>query len=330
MNKKNQSNYQSSSCASEDNDSVIEEVESSRRSFEHIVLLDGIILKDEVEVLPGVRLVPCLPSLGRQEKEIPRYVSEWAPLVGGIGCFFDKTRVITDSSMSVQFNLDQFCDTLSLACNSAVQIASYVAVRKDDAPFDLVPYHGSTGTRLPRDATKDSEIEEAKRLYELLDNLAPDVRRKLHIPINRWIKSHAEQSAMYDRIIDPETSPKDIPGSPTTRTVDKMIDLGIAFESLYLSGCKNLSRKFRRRASWFLKKDETHWTTLKEKFEKIYDLRCEAVHEGKLPKDVEICEKPVPISEFIKQAQGLCRQSILRIIKDGQFPDWAKIHIPDC
>lgn len=152
----------------------------------------------------------------------------------------------------------------------------------------------------------------------------------MHIPINRWIKSHAEQSAIFDRVIDPEISPKDIPGSPTTRTVDKMIDLDIAFESLYLSGCKNLSRKFRNRASWFLKKDEAHRKVLKEKFQKVYDLRCDAVHEGKLPRDVDICGKPVHISEFIEQAQNLCQQSILKIIKDTQFPDWAKIHIPDC
>ncbi|MYB94032.1 hypothetical protein F4Y43_09230 [Candidatus Poribacteria bacterium] len=163
-----------------------------------------------------------------------------------------------------------------------------------------------------------------------MENLDSDVRRKLHIPINRWIKSHAQQSAMSDRVIDPEISPKDIPGSPTTRDVGKMIDLGIAFESLYLSGRKNLSRKFRRRTSWFLKKEEAHRRVLKEKFEKVYDLRCNAVHEGKLPRDVEVCGKSVPILEFIEQAQSLCQQSILKIIKNGQFPDWAKIHIPDC
>ena len=131
-------------------------------------------------------------------------------------------------------------------------------------------------------------------------------------------------------MIDPEIPPEDIPSSPTTRDVDKMIDLGIAFESLYLSGRKNLSRKFRRRASWFLKKDEAHGKVLKEKFEKVYDLRCDAVHEGKLPTDVEVCGKSVPISEFVEQVQGLCQQSILKIIKYRQFPDWAKIHIPDC
>ena len=84
-------------------------------------------------------------------------------------------------------------------------------------------------------------------------------------------------------MIDLEVPPKDIASSPTTRDVDKMIDLGIALESLYLSGRKNLSLKFRRRASWFLKKDEADRKALKKRFKKVYDLRCDAVHEGKLP-----------------------------------------------
>ena len=54
MHKKNQSNHQSSSYTSEDIDSVIAAVESSHHSFQHIVLLDGIVLQDEVEILPGV------------------------------------------------------------------------------------------------------------------------------------------------------------------------------------------------------------------------------------------------------------------------------------
>ena len=109
-----------------------------------------------------------------------------------------------------------------------------------------------------------------------------------------------------------------------------MIDLGIAFESLFLSGRKNLSLKFRKRASWFLQKSEANRKILKKTFEKVYDLRCDAVHEGKLPRDVEICGKSIPALEFIEQAQDLCQQSILKIIKNGQFSNWAKIYIPDC
>lgn len=310
---------------------VIEEAENARSSFQQILLLDGIVLQDKVEVFPGIHLVPLPRSLGKKGEKIPRYVSEWAPAARSIDYFFHKTQLIIDPSEAHdESNLDRFCQALSLACNSAVQIATYCSVRKDEEPFSLVPYGGPTVTHMPRDPVKGSDIQEAKRLYKLLDGLAPDVQRKLHIPINRWIKSHAEQHGMFNQKIDPEILPEDIPGSPTTRTVDKMIDLGIAFESLYLSGDNKLSLKFRRRASWFLKKNEAHRKELKEKFKKVYDLRSDAVHKGKLPRGVEVCGKSVPISKFIEQAQNLCQKSILRIIKDTQFPDWAKIHIPDC
>ena len=329
MSTQNQSDRQNTPLTDDDISRAIEVAEKSRDSFQHVPLLDGIVLEGEVEFIPGVRLVPFPPSLGKKGKEIPRYVSEWASTVG-IDYFFYRTQLITDPSASIKFDREQFCQALSLACNSAVQIATFVPVKKDEDPFSLVPYTGPIHSYLPRDPAKDADIEEAKRLYKRLGGLAPDVQRKLHIPINRWIKSHTEQSAMGNQMIDLEILPKDIAGSPTTRDVDKMIDLGIALESLYLSGRKNLSRKFRRRASWFLKKDKAHQKALKEKFEKVYDLRCDAVHEGKLPRDVEICGKSVPISEFIEQAQSLCQQSILKIIKNRQFPDWAKIHIPDC
>ena len=325
----NQSDCQNTPLTDDEINRAIEEAENARDSFQYIRLLDGIVLRDEVEIFPGIRLVPFPRSLGKRGEKIPRYVSKWASTVG-IDYFFHKTQLAIDPSEASEFNSEQFCQALSLTCNFAVQIATHVSVKKDEKPFTLVPYTGPIHSYLPRDPVKSSDIEEAKRLYERLENLDSDVRRKLHIPINRWIKSHAEQNGMFNRMIDPEILPEDIPGSPTTRDVDKMIDLGIAFESLYLSGRKNLSRKFRRRASWFLKKDEVHRKALKEKFEKIYDLRCDAVHEGKLPRDVEVCGKSIPISEFIEQAQSLCQQSILKIIKDAQFPDWAKIHIPDC
>ena len=301
--------------------------------YVYVRLLNGIVLENEVEVSPGIRLVPFPSSLGKKGKEIPRYVSEWSSTAGGIGCFFNKTQLIIDSSAvskSDSDHIEQLCQALSLACNSGIQIATIVSVRKDEEPFSMVPYTGPSELYMQHDPVKDSDIEEAKRLYELLDSLEPDARQKLHIPINRWIKSHIKQSAMSNKMLDLEILPEDIATSLTTRDVDKMIDLGIAFESLYLSGRKKLSLKFRKRASWFLKKNEAHRKALKEKFEKVYDLRCDAVHEGKLPRDVEVCGKSVPILEFIEQAQDLCRKSILKIIEDRHFPDWAKIHIPEC
>ena len=59
-----------------------------------------------------------------------------------------------------------------------------------------------------------------------------------------------------------------------------------------------------------------------KKFKTIYDWRSKAVHTGKLSETVKI-EKGqfVPISDFITEAQDICRDSIMKILEDGKFPD---------
>ena len=160
--------------------------EESRKHFQGIAVLDGIVLETEIEVFPGVHLVPLPPSLGKKGAEIPRYVSDWASTVS-IESFFHKTQLIIDSCESSIVDSDRLLQALSLACNSAVQTAIFVSVRKDEEPFSRIPYAGPTMTHLPRDASKDSDIEEAKRLYKLLDEFSIDGRPKLDISINRWI-----------------------------------------------------------------------------------------------------------------------------------------------
>ena len=326
MSIQNQSDRQNTPCTDDDINRAIEEAEKSRKHFQQIALLKGIVLEAEIEVFPGVRLVPFPASLGKKGKEIPRYISEWVSTVG-IEYFFRKTQFIIDSSESSGFNGEQFLQALCLACNSGIQIATSISVRKDDDPFSLVPYAGPTVTHLPRHAAKDSDIEEAKRLYKLLGDLPLDVQQKLHIPINRWIKSHTKQG-MVDKPIDLEVPLEKIASSPTTSDVDKMIDLGIAFESIYLSDINattELSFRFRLHASWHLGTDVENRRVLLTEFKRIYDLRSKSVHTGKLPRNVKVEGKSIPTLEFIKRAQDLCRQSIIKIVEDEQIPDWESL-----
>ena len=316
MGTQNQSDHQDTSGTVNEIDDPIKMAEESRKHFQGIAVLDGIVLETEIEIFPGVCLVPFPPSLGKRGAEIPRYISDWASTVG-IEYFFFKTQLIIDPSESSEFNGEQFCQVLSLACNSAVQIAIHVSVRKDEGSFNLVPYTGPIHSYLPRNPVKSSVIEEAKCLYERLENLDSDVRRKLYIPINRWIKSHAEQNGMFNRVIDPEILPEDIPNSPTTRDVDKIIDLNIAFESLYLDSISKLSHHLSNRASEYLAESQDEREELKEMFKEIYNWRSKAVHEGILPaKDVRVGKESVTPSEFIKRTQDLCCRSILKILKD--------------
>ena len=293
----------------------------TKNIYVYVILLNGIVLENEVEVFQGVRLVPFPSTLGKKRENIPRNVSEWYPAAGSIRYFLNKTQLIIDSSAASDFNCDyieQLCQALSLSCNSDIQVATTVPVRIDKKPFDMVPYVGPAETLIQHDPVKESDIEEAKRLYKLLDSLEPDVQRKLHIPINRWIKSHVLQSAMEDKMIDLEVPPEKIAEAPTTRDVDKMIDLGIAFESMYLSSVSKLSHHLSNRASKYLAENQDEQEELKKIFKEIYDCwRSKAVHNGRLPtENVKIGEKVYTPSDLIKQTQNLCRRSILKILED--------------
>ena len=102
-----------------------------------------------------------------------------------------------------------------------------------------------------------------------------------------------------------------------------MIDLGIAFESIYLSDDDRSALAFRLRlhAALYLRKNKGDRKLLMKEFQKIYKWRSSAVHTGRLPKKT----KNEEVADFLAIAQDLCRDSILKIIENGEFPDWNKL-----
>lgn len=108
-----------------------------------------------------------------------------------------------------------------------------------------------------------------------------------------------------------------------------MIDLGVAFEALYLpkDNIDQLSFQFRLNASWHLGKGKADRKMLIDEFKAIYTLRSKAVHNGVVPEEIKIRkgEEPIATSEFIPRAQDLCRDSIMKILEDGKFPDWNNL-----
>lgn len=311
--------------------------EDKYASFQYFALLEGIRIETEIQILEGIRLVPLPPSTD----ELPNYLP-CDFFISGVseGSFIGKTILIIDASVSpifhkptpelfqevfqvkvgenfLNFKVDDFyqvfCQALSIACNSAVQILLEWRLLAEDEPFNLhwlgvsgITQHYGTDPFRSFAKVEQPKIAETRCLYERLTNLNPGTVEKLQIPINRWIKSKASRNS-----------------------VDKMVDLGIAFESLYLAdreGNSELSFQFRLRASWHLGKDKADREMLIDEFKAIYNLRSAAVHSGKLDDRVRI--RPgefLPTSEFINKAQDLCRDSILKILEDGKFPDWNNL-----
>ena len=325
-------------------------IEDASVSFEFIALLEGITLETEIQVFEGIRLVP-LPSSGIVS-ELPRCLSSIVPT--GLARFFTKTLLIIDYSIVPVFRNpyvptttdvpgtcakrnkqrekfrvevkggkfpdytntvftvfhQQFCQALSLACNSGVKFAMDWNFLEEDELVNINPenirhsssYWGPFGDPIK---VGEAQIDEAKHLYEVLvdstSNTLTNIAEKLQIPINRWIESKIHKEP-----------------------VDKMIDLGTAFESLFLpsDNVDQLAFQFRLRASWLLGEGKAEREKLMDEFKAIYDLRSKAVHNGEVPKRIKIRKgESVPTSEFIPRAQDLCRQSIVKILEDGEFPD---------
>ena len=321
-------------------------LEGTHDFFQDVALIDGIKIETPIQVFEGVRLVP-LPSQETLDKvvwylrgtSINTYSNQVRNNFGqtllvidrpGFSIFQDRTPstsfldgtrandlpfpvevhdVKFPNSTAVDSFKQLFCLALSLVCNTAVRPFHerwFFAENKSLNPhggMNRVFRHRNPSARFTE--VKEADIEKAKCLYERLVDLNSDDRSTMQIAIGRWIKS--------------KTSCSD---------VDKIIDLGIAFESLYVpdGGRGEIRFKFAVHAAWHLGKDHEDRKALMKEFKKIYDWRSKVVHTGKLPNK----KKKTPftykeVDKIIERAQDLCRQSIMKILEDAEFPEWNSL-----
>jgi hypothetical protein len=104
--------------------------------------------------------------------------------------------------------------------------------------------------------------------------------------------------------------------------VDKALDLGIALESLLLSGKKEkeqLSLQFRLRGAWLLGRDGSHRSELYRQFQELYELRSMAAHSG------TVSLKKGSVADVLENGQRLCADAIKRVILGGGFPEWGAL-----
>ena len=226
----------------------------------------------------------------------------------------DQIEIKIRSAEFPNFDVGKFCQALSLIANYAVQPLLKWQYISEDELFNVEGWFPKEmGNLVMPDylsgigVINEIDIDKAKGLYELLTNLSSNIGRKLQIPIDRWIKSKAER-----------------------KPVDKIIDLGITLESLYLSGIESKNEirfRFSRHAAWYLgENSKEHREGLMKKFKEIYDWRSAVVHTGKLPNKTRRTPfTQEEIRDFIKKTQDLYRDSIIKILEDGRIPDWNNL-----
>ena len=314
--------------------------EGSHGLFQEVSVIEGISLKEDIELFRGVRLVPllesgiseqvlcCFPRVLRFliKREFPNFFGHTLLIIDrpGISIFHkpgphqefpqglpvqhlpfqvEKHDLRFRNCHEVDAFKEIFCQALSLVLHDPIQIPRGSYFFEEDRTVNLrdvtLPYliRANQTRRFTR--PDEYHIENAKCLYHVLES-KPELREKLRIPIDRWIKS--KSSGNVD---------------------DKFIDLGIALEALYVSerGTRGKGKQIRQNASEYLTTDAARKDKLEKIFKAIYDYRSDVVHNNDPGEKVSIGEKCIHISDLVVCAQNLCVESINKIIEEGTFPD---------
>ena len=261
-------------------------------AFQTYFLLTGINVDTEMQILDGISLLPLSHSnayfLGRLpdiygitsmdllSKTLLRMDMLASPLLckpieghpidsEGHSYFARTVR----SSDVTNFHINAFLQALTMTGEQPIQWVLSWPYVADEHIFNLGPLGGSSYwkgssywsgeiSNAPATLFTETQVREGVNIYMKLISLPQDVQQGLQIPIDRWMKSMTQQNP-----------------------VNKMIDLGIALESLYLGGIsEELAFRFRLRASLYLGDVLERRTQLNEEFKEIYNQRSKAVHQG--------------------------------------------------
>lgn len=158
---------------------------------------------------------------------------------------------------------------------------------------------GSIFKRLPADyivfqgyTLKDEEIEIERRIYSQLNDLTRSGRERLEIPISRFNDS-------YERRTDR----------------DRLIDLCIALESLFVRQINELKYRLALRCACFLEQEREDLQNTFLEVGRIYRTRSIIVHgTGKQPKQDELYE-------LVTRAEDYVRRSICKLLSDKSHVD---------
>ena len=297
--------------------------------LQHMALLEGIHVDSEIQVHEGIKLVP----LSYEFLELPPYL----PILDQIypTSFVGKTLLVINTSISPMLhkphstfdgysfqikirsknhqNLDigqfqeKFCCSLSLVCDSPIQVSLRWVVVSPSEFFNL--NHGLALLQGMRNVTRTivstekvtvPKVSDAASLCEIMANLNSNTVERLRVPIYRWIASKTEKNY-----------------------VDKIIDLGIALEAIYLSEFKNeLSFRLALHAAHYLGRDKEDRQRLFQELKFFYKYRSDVVHGKIINYMVKVGKRSIGLQELTNRAQDLCKESIMKIIDDGEFPDW--------
>ncbi len=229
----------------------------------------------------------------------------------------DGTEASVRSQTQTDIDIDVVCDALSLQANGHLSQSFLWTEYDDAAPFSLKDWYtwglgnrslerarwkslsvgGSTGeAKIERwDRAPIASLDSGEVLQTIEAMQGSD--GNLRIAIDRWKRSKRQNTPLADRLID----------------------LRIALETLYLKDFVNeRSGEMRFRLSlfgaWHLGATLEDRRGIRKTLCDAYDRASGAVHTGVAPRESDVC---------FASAQELCRDGILKLIRDGEPENWG-------
>ena len=199
-----------------------------------------------------------------------------------------------------KFSLDAFCEVLSLAGNGCIQ-AKYIWPHAPDLKLFVAPPEGmglpggfvDTGSRI---TLTQRHLEDARDLFLMQDRLPEKTRTSLKVAIHRWIMSKKEISQE-----------------------DKLIELRIALEALYLRGeGSEMSYRMATRGAWHLGDSLEERKVIFSTLKVAYSLASTIVHARKTK------ATGFEQSRTLEDGQDMCRKGILKVLRNGE-PNWDEL-----
>ena len=205
-----------------------------------------------------------------------------------------RWNTVNGSLSGAPFSFDRFCEAMALSLDGFVDwIVQWDDLGDLDA-FSLTPPNSprsKPASDPPSILIARNNVEESLSFYSKRQST-----KDVDLAVARWLKSKRRASLE-----------------------DKLIDLRIAMEALYMRNAQGEMRfRTAMNGAWHLGGSFGERLGYYETLNKVYDDASKVVHGNRL-------KDHLPSLERLEAAQSICRQSILKIVEDGEYPNWKEV-----
>ena len=135
---------------------------------------------------------------------------------------------------------------------------------------------------------------------------------------------HGRESARYKRMVPIITRLSEAPArNERFATADRVQDVAMALERMYVPDEGNYGRKLRNRTARFLASDTASEQEIKDAVRELYGVRSDIVH-NRLHKLT-----PERVHSAFVEGFDLARQSLFKLLREGMPEDWNRLSIAE-